>query len=267
MASPATGMRRRSSRKFPRLAPKDVTVSFTPHLVPMSRGELCTTYARLFGPRYVAGLFARPWPNGMAMSRSCTWRRAASFPATQFVRGSNNVLLGCYDDRIAGRAIVISALDNLVKGSAGQAIQNFNLLFGFAGNDGAGAGRAVPIDRPDTGMQFPHLFSPFRIKSTEFRNRIFSTGHDTYLPEGGLPSPALIAYQEARAKGGAGLIIIQVVGVHETARYTDALLMGTDDLLHPEIPRAHRRHSGAWRQARWCSCFIPDANCSAGRKA
>jgi 2,4-dienoyl-CoA reductase-like NADH-dependent reductase (Old Yellow Enzyme family) len=78
-------------------------------------------------------------------------------------------------------------------------------------------------------MRFPNLFSPFRIKSTEFRNRIFSTGHDTYLPEGGLPSPALIAYQSARAKGGAGLIVIQVVGVHETARYTGALLMGIDD--------------------------------------
>lgn len=78
-------------------------------------------------------------------------------------------------------------------------------------------------------MQFPHLFSPFRIKSVEIRNRIFSTGHDTYLPEGGLPSDALIAYQRARARGGAGLIVIQVVGVHETARYTEALLMGTSD--------------------------------------
>lgn len=78
-------------------------------------------------------------------------------------------------------------------------------------------------------MQFPHLFSPFSIKATELRNRIFSTGHDTYLPEGGLPSDALIAYQRARARGGAGLIVIQVVGVHETARYTEALLMGTSD--------------------------------------
>jgi 2,4-dienoyl-CoA reductase-like NADH-dependent reductase (Old Yellow Enzyme family) len=78
-------------------------------------------------------------------------------------------------------------------------------------------------------MRFPNLFSPFRIRSTEFRNRIFSTGHDTYLPEGGLPSPGLIAYQAARARGGAGLIIIQVVGVHETARYTGELLMGTTD--------------------------------------
>ncbi|MCA3554508.1 FAD-dependent oxidoreductase [Aestuariivirga sp.] len=83
-------------------------------------------------------------------------------------------------------------------------------------------------------MMFPHLFSPFTIKSTEMRNRIFSTGHDTYLPEGGLPSDALIAYQRARARGGAGLIVVQVVGVHETSRYTEALLMGTsDDCIKP----------------------------------
>jgi 2,4-dienoyl-CoA reductase-like NADH-dependent reductase (Old Yellow Enzyme family) len=76
---------------------------------------------------------------------------------------------------------------------------------------------------------FPHLFTPYQIKQTEFRNRIFSTGHDTYLPEKYLPSEALIAYHVARAKGGAGLIIVQVVGVHESARYTSDLLMGTDD--------------------------------------
>ncbi len=86
-------------------------------------------------------------------------------------------------------------------------------------------------------MRFPHLFSPFRIKSTDIRNRIFSTGHDTYLPEGGLPSDALIAYQRARARGGAGLIVIQVVGVHETARYTEALLMGTSDDCVPSFAR------------------------------
>ncbi|MBI2720513.1 MAG: FAD-dependent oxidoreductase [Rhizobiales bacterium] len=86
-------------------------------------------------------------------------------------------------------------------------------------------------------MTFPHLFSPFTIKSTEIRNRIFSTGHDTYLPVGGLPTEALIAYQRARARGGAGLIIVQVVGVHETSRYTEALLMGTSDDCIPHFRR------------------------------
>lgn len=76
---------------------------------------------------------------------------------------------------------------------------------------------------------FPHLFSPFALKGLEIKNRIFSTGHDTYLPENGLPTEPYIAYQRARARGGAGLIIVQVVGVHETARYTADLIMGTTD--------------------------------------
>ncbi len=86
-------------------------------------------------------------------------------------------------------------------------------------------------------MKFPNLFQPFTLKKTEIRNRIFSTGHDTYLPEGGLPSDALIAYQRARARGGAGLIVIQVVGIHHTAQYTDALLMGTSDDCIPHFRR------------------------------
>jgi N-acetyl-gamma-glutamyl-phosphate reductase len=52
-------------------------------------------------------------------------------PATQHVRGSNHCHIGVFADRLRGRAIVISAIDNLVKGSAGQALQNFNLMFGF----------------------------------------------------------------------------------------------------------------------------------------
>jgi N-acetyl-gamma-glutamyl-phosphate reductase len=52
-------------------------------------------------------------------------------PATQHVRGSNFCNIGTFDDRIKGRAIVVSAIDNLVKGSAGQALQNFNLMHGL----------------------------------------------------------------------------------------------------------------------------------------
>jgi 2,4-dienoyl-CoA reductase-like NADH-dependent reductase (Old Yellow Enzyme family) len=82
-------------------------------------------------------------------------------------------------------------------------------------------------------MRFPNLFSPYTLKSLTLKNRIFITGHDTYLPEKALPSEAYIAYQRARAKGGAGLIVVQVVGVHETARYTDSLLMAADDTCIP----------------------------------
>jgi 2,4-dienoyl-CoA reductase-like NADH-dependent reductase (Old Yellow Enzyme family) len=81
--------------------------------------------------------------------------------------------------------------------------------------------------------RFPHLFSPFRLRGIEIRNRILSTGHDTDLGRHGLPGEALIAYQRARAKGGAGLIIVQVVAVHESARYTAEVLMGTSDAAIP----------------------------------
>ncbi|TPI61479.1 FAD-dependent oxidoreductase [Mesorhizobium sp. B3-1-3] len=84
-------------------------------------------------------------------------------------------------------------------------------------------------------MRFPHLFSPFTIKGVTVPNRIFSTGHDTDLGHHGAPSDALVAYQRARAKGGAGLIIVQVVGVHETARYTSEVLMGTSDASIPQF--------------------------------
>lgn len=74
-----------------------------------------------------------------------------------------------------------------------------------------------------------HLFSPLTIRGRVVRNRILSTGHDTTLPTDGTVNPALIAYHQARAKGGAGMIVTQVAGVHETARYTSHMLMATDD--------------------------------------
>jgi hypothetical protein len=68
-----------------------------------------------------------------------------ALPATQFVRGSNNVMLSAHADRLPGRVIVLAALDNLVKGSAGQAIQNFNLMAGLPETDGARTAGAVPV--------------------------------------------------------------------------------------------------------------------------
>ena len=52
-------------------------------------------------------------------------------PATRHVRGSNQCLIGIFEDRIPGRAILVSVIDNLIKGAAGQAIQNLNLIFGL----------------------------------------------------------------------------------------------------------------------------------------
>lgn len=76
---------------------------------------------------------------------------------------------------------------------------------------------------------FPHLFAPLQIRGARLKNRIMSTGHDTTLPTDGRVNDALVAYHEARARGGVGLIVTQVAGVHETARYTSHMLMATED--------------------------------------
>jgi 2,4-dienoyl-CoA reductase-like NADH-dependent reductase (Old Yellow Enzyme family)/thioredoxin reductase len=78
-------------------------------------------------------------------------------------------------------------------------------------------------------MMFPRLFSPLAIGGVTLPNRIVSSGHDTVMADHGLITDRLIAYHEARARGGAGLIVVQVAGVHETARYTSHVLMATDD--------------------------------------
>ncbi|HUN36059.1 MAG TPA: FAD-dependent oxidoreductase [Trebonia sp.] len=78
-------------------------------------------------------------------------------------------------------------------------------------------------------MSFPHLFSPLAIGSVTIPNRIVSSGHDTVMAHDGHVTDRLVAYHEARARGGAGLIVVQVSGVHETARYTSHVLMATSD--------------------------------------
>lgn len=107
-----------------------VRISFTPHLIPMNRGELITTYVRLadgvgvgdlregLRRRYEGEPFVRVVPEGVS-------------PATRHVRGSNLCLIGVFPDRRPGHAIVISVIDNLVKGASGQAVQNMNLMFGL----------------------------------------------------------------------------------------------------------------------------------------
>jgi 2,4-dienoyl-CoA reductase-like NADH-dependent reductase (Old Yellow Enzyme family) len=83
----------------------------------------------------------------------------------------------------------------------------------------------------------PHLFAPGRIGPLEIRNRIVSTGHDTCMALRGEVSDELIAYHQARARGGAGLIIIQACGVHETARYTSHVLMAIREDAIPGFAR------------------------------
>ena len=84
---------------------------------------------------------------------------------------------------------------------------------------------------------FPHLFSPLAIGGVTLKNRIVSSGHDTVMAADGLMTDQLIAYHEARAAGGAGLIVVQVAGVHGSARYTSHMLMATEDACIPGYAR------------------------------
>ena len=106
-----------------------VTVNFTPHLIPMSRGELCTSYVKLRGGS--ADDLREALADAYRNEPFVHVAKKGVLPQTQNVRGSNYVQIGVFADRIKNRAIIISVLDNLVKGSAGQAIQNMNLMLGF----------------------------------------------------------------------------------------------------------------------------------------
>ncbi len=117
------------------LCGREVVVSFTPHLVPMSRGILSTIYAELaheITTEQVVSAYQAQYANEPFV-RLCP---VGSYPATQHVRGANFCDIGFKVDARTGRIVVLSAIDNLVKGAAGQAIQNMNLLCGFAETEG-----------------------------------------------------------------------------------------------------------------------------------
>lgn len=111
-------------------AGQPVVVNFTPHLVPMVRGELVTVHARLADgatpsdaraalvARYEGEPFVKVAPQGAS-------------PDTRWARGSNLAVLAAFPDRIPGRVILIAVIDNLVKGSGGQAVQNLNVAMGW----------------------------------------------------------------------------------------------------------------------------------------
>ena len=126
-----------------RRAGNAVHVGFTPHLVPMNRGELVTATVDLapgadvaalrgaFAGRYADAPFVHLLPEGVA-------------PATRMVRGSNHAVLNVFADRNPRRALVIAAIDNLVKGSSGQAMQNMNLMLGLPETAGLEAAPLFP---------------------------------------------------------------------------------------------------------------------------
>lgn len=112
-------------QEFSRIAGRPVQVQFTPHLLPANRGILATIYVRgeavalhaALAGRYADEPFVIVLPKG-------------EVPSTRHVRGSNFVHVGVVADRRPGRAVVVAALDNLTKGSSGQAVQNANLMLG-----------------------------------------------------------------------------------------------------------------------------------------
>src|SRR5210317_1967377 len=104
-----------------------ITISFTPHLLPISRGILSTIYAKLIKPITDVEVYElfQSFYKEEPFVRLCA---PGSFPATQFVRGSNFCDIGFKADSRTGRVVVLAAIDNLVKGAAGQAVQNMNLM-------------------------------------------------------------------------------------------------------------------------------------------
>ena len=114
---------------------ENVTISFTPHLVPMNRGILATEYATLkkdvtgeevkaiYDKYYADEKFVRVLGEGVC-------------PETKWVEGSNYVDIGFKLDPRTNRIVMMGAIDNLVKGAAGQAVQNMNLLFGLPESEG-----------------------------------------------------------------------------------------------------------------------------------
>ena len=112
------------------LAGHQVTMTFTPHLVPMDRGILSTVYATphtALTNEFLADLY-QTFYDGEPFVRILT---NGNLPSTAFVRGSNFCDIAPLVDRRTGRIIIVSAIDNLLKGASGQAVQNMNLRCGF----------------------------------------------------------------------------------------------------------------------------------------
>ena len=116
-------------------AGKPVTISFTPHLVPMNRGILVTAYASLNGDvteDEVRAAYEKYYENEYFVRLL----KPGVVPQTRFVEGSNFADVNVKVDPRTHRVIMMGAIDNMVKGAAGQAIQNMNLMFGLAENTG-----------------------------------------------------------------------------------------------------------------------------------
>jgi N-acetyl-gamma-glutamyl-phosphate reductase len=116
-------------QEFSLAAGRKVIATFTPHLVPMNRGILSTIYvrSRKASPQNLHALLLKSY----AKEPFVHVLHFGTLPATRHVRGSNMTFIGVAADRVGGRAIIGSALDNLTKGASGQAVQNMNVMLGF----------------------------------------------------------------------------------------------------------------------------------------
>ena len=113
-----------------KVAGEDIVISFTPHLVPMMRGILVTAYAALkpgIGEEDIKNAYESEYAN----EKFIRLLRKNENAETRFVKGSNFVDIGYVIDKRTNRIVVTGAIDNLIKGAAGQAVQNMNLMFGI----------------------------------------------------------------------------------------------------------------------------------------
>lgn len=111
-------------------AQEEIVTTFTAHLVPMSRGILMTAYAKLASgvdALEIAGAYESQYGSAPFVEVL----GEGGMPETRFVRGSNNCQIGYAIDRRSSRIVVVSAIDNLVKGASGQAVQNMNIMLGL----------------------------------------------------------------------------------------------------------------------------------------
>ena len=122
---------------------EEVTLQFTPHLVPMHRGILATETARL-KDRYSYEDVKSVYDKYYGDERFIRVLKKDVCPETRFVEGSNYVDVNFRIDDRTGNIIMMGALDNLEKGAASQAVQNFNVMFGFAEDEGLSAIPMVP---------------------------------------------------------------------------------------------------------------------------
>ena len=112
---------------------KNINVSFTPHVIPINRGILSNIYIKLEKGKSIKNI------KNMFEKKNFTilkMLKLNEIPTIKDVVGTNYCFFNVFPDRIKGRIIIISVIDNLIKGAAGQAIQNMNLIYNFKEDEG-----------------------------------------------------------------------------------------------------------------------------------